>query len=86
MASLMIEKDLYALMGGMDDNLFFYHEDCDFGYKLKNHGYKYKVASKTKIIHIGGTSSFFNAFAYKEYFKGLLYVYKKISLTLHIFH
>ena len=56
-AALMIRKELLALIGDKDENLFAYAEEADWGIKTKRLGYKTFYFPKSQVIHIGSASS-----------------------------
>ncbi len=76
-ACVLIKKEVLTKIGLLDENLFFYHEDCEFGLRAKKFNIKIHYCTNAKIIHLGGTSSNeFSLIAFENDIKGLLYVYK----------
>jgi GT2 family glycosyltransferase len=55
-ACMLIRKELYNELGGMDECYFIYMEEIDFCWKLKKTGYKVLRLNKPSIIHYGGGS------------------------------
>ena len=80
LACNLIKKEYIELVDYMDINYFFYHEDCDFGYKLKKKGIQQKIFKGSKITHLGGKSSFsFDIFRIEHYYRSILYFFFKYS-------
>ena len=78
LACLLIRKEFVDLVDGLDENYFFYHDDCDFGYKLLKNGVSQYVTKSARVIHLGGASSSkHNMFRIEHYYKSLLCFYQK---------
>lgn len=78
LACLMVRRNVFDQIGLLDENLFFYHEDCDLGYRARANNLSIFYCPRAQIIHIGGsTSSKFKLPAYRSYFKSLVYVVSK---------
>jgi len=56
-AFLMIKKEVGDTIGWWNEKYYFYGEDLDFCYKLKQHNFKLFFYPYTKIIHYQGISS-----------------------------
>lgn len=54
---MMIPKNLYEKVGGLNENLEFYGEEPEFSYRTQKLGYKTLFYHKSEIIHLGGISS-----------------------------
>ena len=77
-AAIMLPTSLIKEVGPLDENMPFYHEDCEYGYRLATKGKAIWVYSDAKIIHLGGGSSrSVTKTAYRNYFVCLIYFYKK---------
>lgn len=77
-AAVMFPRTIFDEIGYLDEKMFFYHEDCEFGYRMKNKKIDQWVYPKAKIKHLGGGSSqLVSEHSFKNYFNGLLYVFKK---------
>jgi len=74
--ALLIKKDLYKKMKGLDKNIFMYGEDVDFCLRAYNLGIKLDYFSKPSLVHLGQASGSSKGAVLGEY-KGLKYVYKK---------
>lgn len=77
-AAVMFPRECIEKVGYLDEKMFFYHEDCEYGFRLFKANIKQWVLPEAKIYHLGGgSSSAVSEFAYKNYYKGLLYFYGK---------
>lgn len=54
---MMISREAYGKVGGLDEAFFMYGEDLDWGYRVKQAGFKVYYVSATKIIHFKGEST-----------------------------
>ncbi len=82
LACLLIRKKELVQIGMLDDKIFFYHEDCELGYKLNSNSMKTVYFPKAEIVHLGGSSSQKNIiFSFSNYYKNLNYVFKKYEKT-----
>lgn len=54
---MMIRRELYNKLGGLNENLVFYGEEPEFGYRTKKLGYKTIYFPEATIIHLGGAST-----------------------------
>lgn len=91
LACLMIRRNTFDKIGLLDENLFFYHEDCDLGYRAKTNKMSIFYYPNAQVIHVGGSSSSkFKLPAYRSYFKSLIYVVSKnenifMAYTMRLF-
>jgi GT2 family glycosyltransferase len=77
-ACVLFEKDVTRRVGLLDEDFRFYHEDCDYGYRLFTNEVKQFIVPGSTITHIGGGSSSKNSvFSFENYYYGLLRFYKK---------
>lgn len=77
-ACILFDKDILLNKGLLDENLMFYHEDCEYGLRLKNSESNFMYNTSAKVIHLGGTSSSNSSlFAFENDIKGVLYIFKK---------
>lgn len=84
-ACILIKKDVIDEIGGLDESLFFYHEDCEYGFRAKQYNYSINYTIASKVIHFGGTSSNkFSFLAFENDINGLLHVCRKYY-SLRIF-
>jgi GT2 family glycosyltransferase len=56
-ACMMIPRAKYVEVGGLNENLEFYGEEPEFGYRTSKRGYKTMYYSQAEIIHLGGVST-----------------------------
>lgn len=56
-ACMMMPRDLYNQIGGLNEKLIFYGEEPEFGYRTRKLGYKTIYFSDASIIHLGGVST-----------------------------
>ena len=54
---MMIPRKLYEEVGGLNENLEFYGEEPEFGYRTQKLGYKTIYYHKAEIVHLGGMST-----------------------------
>ncbi|MEN9742671.1 MAG: hypothetical protein RLZZ65_476 [Bacteroidota bacterium] len=77
-ACILINSNVIKSIGKLDENLMFYHEDCEFGIRANKNNLQLVYNTASKIIHLGGTSSSKTSlFSFENDIRGLLYVYKK---------
>lgn len=50
-AALLIKKDLYQMLGGLDDEYIYNYEDIDLCFKALEKGYKVIYSPKAKLYH-----------------------------------
>lgn len=56
-AFLLVRREAGEKIGWWDEDYFFYGEDLQFCYDLRNAGYKVYYVPDVKILHYGGVSS-----------------------------
>lgn len=54
---MMIPRNLYLKVGGLNENLIFYGEEPEFGYRSQKLGYKTIYFHEAEIIHLKGEST-----------------------------
>ncbi|MCF7885393.1 MAG: glycosyltransferase [Candidatus Marinimicrobia bacterium] len=54
---LMLRKEVYKKIGGLDEDYFMYGEDLDFCYRIKDAGWKIYYVPDTQIVHYKGESA-----------------------------
>ena len=56
-ASLMVPRQLFALLGGFDDRYSpAYCEDSDLAFRLREHGYQVIYQPRSRVVHFEGVS------------------------------
>lgn len=82
-AALLVTKEVYKKVGGLDEAIFMYGEDVEWCFRVKKANFKVLFNPNTKIIHIGGGSAKqIRTSAFIGEFKGLIYFYKKNKSAL----
>ncbi len=54
---MMIRREVYEQVGGLDEDFFMYGEDIDWCYRIKKAGWKIYYVPYTQIIHFKGEST-----------------------------
>ncbi len=54
---MMIRREVYEKIGGLDEDFFMYGEDIDWCYRIKKAGWKIYYVPFTQIIHFKGEST-----------------------------
>lgn len=54
---MMLKKEVYEKIGGLDETFFMYGEDLDWCYRVKQAGWKVYYVPTTSIIHYKGEST-----------------------------
>lgn len=83
-AFLMMRREVYEKVGGLDEKFFMYVEEMEFCYRAKKAGFKVFYTPETKIIHLGGGSGTSKNAIIGE-FKGLKYFFQKHKKSWQIF-
>lgn len=55
--AMMIRREEYMQLGGLNENLEFYGEEPEFSYRAKKNGYLTYYYPNAEIIHLGGYST-----------------------------
>ena len=74
--ALLIKRDLYNQLNGLDKKIFMYAEDVDFCLRAAQQGIKLDYFAAPSLIHLGQASGSSKGAILGEY-QGLKYVYKK---------
>lgn len=74
--ALLIKKDFYLKMSGLDKKIFMYAEDVDFCWRAKMKNIKINYFAKPQLVHLGQASGSSRGAILGEY-KGLKYLYQK---------
>ena len=74
--ALLIKRDFYNQMGGLDKNIFMYGEDVEFCLRAAQKGVRVDYFAKPQLIHLGQASGSSKGAILGEY-KGLKYIYQK---------
>lgn len=77
-ACILIKRSVIEEIGTLDEGLFFYQEDCEYGLRAKKNNYEFIYSVSSKVVHLGGSSSSkFSVMAFQNDILGLLHIYKK---------
>ncbi|MBU1084911.1 MAG: glycosyltransferase family 2 protein [Candidatus Beckwithbacteria bacterium] len=74
--ALIIKREIYQKLNGLDKKIFMYGEDVDFCLRAAQNNIKLDYFSTPKLIHLGQASGSSKGAVLGE-FKGLKYLYKK---------
>ncbi len=73
-AFLLIKKEVYEKIGGLDEAYFMYGEDIDLCYTLLQNGYKNYYYGKASLLHLKGESTVKDT-VYLERFYGAMQIF-----------
>jgi len=83
-ACILFRREVFSLVGLMDEKMFFYHEDCEFGFRMAKRGLQIWWVPTSRVIHLGGgTSCNAPELALKSYFSSLIYLFRKHKSLNH---
>ncbi len=74
--ALLIKREVYQKLNGLDKKIFMYGEDVDFCLRAKQKGFKLDYFTQPSLTHLGQASGSSRGAVLGEY-KGLIYVFKK---------
>ncbi len=55
-AAMMIRKELYFELGGLDEDFFAHMEEIDLCWRLKNRGWNIRYIANSEVFHLGGAT------------------------------
>jgi N-acetylglucosaminyl-diphospho-decaprenol L-rhamnosyltransferase len=73
-AFLLVKKEVYQAVGGLDESYFMYGEDIDLCYTLQRKGFKNFYYGKASILHYKGESTVKDE-AYLKRFYGAMHIF-----------
>jgi len=73
-AFMMMRKDRYLEVGGLDEDYFMYGEDIDLSYKFLKAGYQNYYLGTERVLHFKGESSPKDE-VYRERFFGAMHIF-----------
>ena len=77
-AALLLRKEVYEKIGGLDENIFMYMEEVEWCFRAKKAGFRVYFYPQAEIIHLGrGSSKSGKKEPILQIFRGLIYFYKK---------
>ena len=56
-ASMMVRRDVFARIGGLDESFFLYFEETEFCHRAKAAGYEVWYVPTSRVVHIAGQST-----------------------------
>lgn len=84
-AFMILKKELYTEVGGLDEDYFMYGEDIDLSYKVLKAGYQNIYYGKTTILHYKGESTLKDKIYAKRFYGAMHIFYKKHFKTHTVF-
>ena len=76
-AGMFVSAEKISEIGGLDTNLFLYHEEEDIALNLLKKGFKCYLVPNAKFIHFAGKSTTRNYAVMQEDYISLLYYFRK---------
>ena len=74
-AAVLMPRNVYEQIGGLDPNLFFYNDDIDMCKMIHKHGYEIHYVPTSELTHFGGLSTQFRKIgSLIEGYRGGLYI------------
>lgn len=83
-AFMMLKKDNYLELGGLDEDFFMYGEDIDLCYRLYEKGYQNYYLASSSIIHFKGESTSKQSLKYIKTFYSAMSIYAGKHYNKHI--
>lgn len=84
-AFMILKKELYTEVDGLDEDYFMYGEDIDLSYKVLKAGYQNIYYGKATIVHYKGESTLKDKIYAKRFYGAMNIFYKKHFKTHTIF-
>ena len=82
---MMIRRELYEKIGGLDEEFFMYGEDLDWCYRTQKSGYKVYYVHATQIIHYKGESTKRSSIDETRIFYSAMRLFVKKHLSVSFF-
>jgi len=76
-ASMFIRYEMFAAIGGMDTNYFFYCEEEDLAYTFREKGWHCYLVPEARFVHFVSKSTQVKAVFLQEYYYSLMYFFSK---------
>ena len=76
-AFVMLKREVFEKIGGIDERYFMYGEEMEWMYRIKQAGFKVWYSPASQAIHLGRASTGSDARAIASVFKGYMYWFKK---------
>ncbi|MDP8205818.1 MAG: glycosyltransferase [Candidatus Electryonea clarkiae] len=84
-AAIMIRREVYEQVGGLDEDYFMYGEDIDWCYEIIKAGWKIYYVPATKIVHYKGESTRGNHFDREKHFYNAMRLFNRKHSHIGIF-
>ncbi len=81
---MMMKKEVYAKVGGFDEDFFMYGEDLDLCYRIQKAGYEIYYVHETQIIHYKGESTKRSSIDETKFFYQAMHLFVKKHLSSSI--
>jgi O-antigen biosynthesis protein len=82
---MMIRRELYEKMGGLDEQFFMYGEDLDWCYRTQKAGFRVFYVHSTQIIHYKGESTKRSSIDETRIFYGAMRLFVRKHLAASFF-
>jgi O-antigen biosynthesis protein len=82
---MLLRREVYKRIGGLDERFFMYGEDLDWCYQVQNAGWKIHYVHSTKIIHYCGESTRRSSIDAKSVFYEAMHLFARKNLVLSRF-
>ena len=77
-ACLMVRRDAVDEVGPMDEDYFFFMEETDWCYRMRERGWRVYLVPQARVVHLqGGTAGRVKAQARVEYYRSRYLFFKK---------
>ena len=76
-AFMLINRDVYNLVNGFDEDYFMYGEDIDLSYRILKKGYTNYYAGSETVIHFKGESTLRDKLYAKRFYNAMNIFYRK---------
>lgn len=84
-AYILLPRDLYLRVGGLDERYFMYAEDIDLSYSITRAGYKNYYLPEPGILHFKGESTLRTAANARHFYEAMLLFRQKYGKRVSIF-
>lgn len=78
---MMIKREVYEKIGGLDEQFFMYGEDLDWCYRIQKSGFKVYYVHSTQIIHYKGESTRRSSLDETKFFYNAMHLFVKKHLA-----
>lgn len=78
---MMLKREVYERIGGLDESYFMYGEDLDWCFRVQKSGYKVYYIHSTQIIHYKGESTKRSSIDETRHFYNAMHLFVKKNLS-----